>query len=342
MSYENVKSGVFNANRLSFRNCQSIVVNGDDCHLVECDSCVVNGHHCYVRGNCNVVNGDDCEVRGDCNIVHGAGGKRYDRDGNLLNLLGEERRGFSQQLDIADLDAGLWRGGRPWARTVPERYVNHDAFESSIAYGDNGSAFVFHGIEGKKEKKEAPPKLDVLLKKLENQLSEQQKTKDKLREEEKESERQCKQAVDMLNAEIGKLAESIVKERKSLEDLEKKKEKEEADFATKKRFWDSVVDSRKKQLFLIEEEERSKKAKKKAKKPLMPDECEETIVENGSCVLCCERNVATLIKPCRHSLMCVRCARNYMTKSAEKFVGNKCECPICKVPITRIEKIFVS
>jgi len=50
------------------------------------------------------------------------------------------------------------------------------------------------------------------------------------------------------------------------------------------------------------------------------------------CSWCLERAVATVIKPCRHATMCVKCAR-------ENFSRLGGQCPICRNPIHHIARL---
>jgi hypothetical protein len=54
-----------------------------------------------------------------------------------------------------------------------------------------------------------------------------------------------------------------------------------------------------------------------------------------TCAKCLERAVATLIRPCRHSCLCVTCAIEVGTPA-------NATCPMCRVAISHIEGIFLS
>lgn len=75
---------------------------------------------------------------------------------------------------------------------------------------------------------------------------------------------------------------------------------------------------------------------KKEKPVLPPPYPDEPVAAEGmtTCVICYERAPATIIKPCKHTILCVTCAITHHNTSEEKY------CPMCKVYYKRIERVY--
>jgi hypothetical protein len=67
--------------------------------------------------------------------------------------------------------------------------------------------------------------------------------------------------------------------------------------------------------------------------PPWPDEPNESEDGKHLCRICLERDSCCMIKPCRHAVICVRCA----IQDSDKLKG---KCPICRGKIERIKRVY--
>lgn len=71
-------------------------------------------------------------------------------------------------------------------------------------------------------------------------------------------------------------------------------------------------------------------------KKIVPDSIEEHSAEENEpvCKICMNFSVKTIITDCGHACLCVTCSR--MLFNSDEF-----RCPLCRVQITKIERIYI-